>query len=255
MTHPILQNPPLVEIVAELRWGPGLVGAPPSIPGQSDDEYIKLGIEVGKSGYTQLERVIPSGFPAPGGMVVYRYRKSDEKQHTLFQLGHGIFTANALPPYNSWKDFRPVIAQGLNAAYLAKAIPEDEPAEVLLRYIDAFHGENLVGRDRYQFMIELLGLQFLPPPSVHKADDRGVPNAARFAVEYPTSGNGKFSLEVGIGEHDGKAALIMNTTAQSQKLERLDVNECLTRFDTLHDILHNAFVELIERVQATGGRA
>jgi hypothetical protein len=136
---------------------------------------------------------------------------------------------------------------------MAKAIAENEPAEILLRYIDSFHSENLLGRDRYQFMVELLGLQFLPPPSVMK--EKAVPNAARFAVEYPASGNVKFSLEVGLGEHEGRSALIMNTTAQSQKLDKLEVNDCLTKFDALHDILHNAFVEMIDRVQARGGRA
>jgi hypothetical protein len=78
------KNPPLVELVAELRWSKGgLMNSPEGagqtlfmLPaGQYEEFFMRFGSKIGSLGYDRLERIVPSGFPAPPIQVTYRFRK------------------------------------------------------------------------------------------------------------------------------------------------------------------------------------
>lgn len=248
MAHPLRANPPLVEIVAEVRWGAGIVGKPASfaLDSSADDaKFISFGIAVNKDGYNQLERVVPAGFPSIAGTVVYRYRKSDEDQHTLYQLGAGIFTANGLPPYDSWTKFRPAVANGIDAALSVGSIPREGPVQVTLRYIDAFAGDGLLGRSPHKLMQEMLGFSFQPPSNLKGQPE---PSTARLNVEYPClEGNGIFVIEAGQGKKLEQDALVMTTAVQSTS-DSSEAASIMARFDQLQHELHEAFEDLIDRI-------
>ena len=249
MAHPLLANPPLVEIVAEVRWGGGIGGNPTSFSLDSaadDAKFISFGIAVGKDGYNQLERVVPAGFPSIAGSVVYRYRKSDEDQHTLYQLGSGIFTANGLPPYDSWTKFRKTVADGIRAASSVGSIPSNGPLQLVLRYIDAFAGDGLLGRTPHALLKEMLGFSFSPPGNLKRQSE---PTSARVNAEYPClQDDGLFVIEAGQGKKLDEAALVMTTAVQISH-ETTDAESIMNRFDELQNELHQAFMDLISRVQ------
>lgn len=237
-------SPPLVEIIAEVRWGAGIVGSQPSFQEPNDATYVAFGIAVGKAGYSQLERIIPSGFPVPLGSVVYRYRKVEEDQHTLYQLGPGIFTANGLPPYDSWSKFRPHVMQGLSAAIEVENLRAQTEFQLILRYVDAFVGENLAGETPYGLMHRMVGFSFNPPKNVDASRD---PHSARFSVEYPCLGSGVFTVEAGRGMKEEHDALILNTTV-GIKFNSTDPSAIISKFDELQDVLHDAYLEFVSRI-------
>lgn len=121
---------PLVEIVAELRWQPsgqplqltqagGGAGISPAVfIGDTTLEEFFLGFasHVNQLGFPRAERLVPSGVPLMPFRPVWRFRRSDnESAGVLYHIGPGLFSANAIPPYRSWRDFSPVVKSGVEA--------------------------------------------------------------------------------------------------------------------------------------------
>src|SRR5437868_4412920 len=105
MAGTTFESPPLIEIVAELRWGLPEIGLPnePQVlqnlsfgvgPSTRLEElFMRFGAKAAAHGYTTFERIVPPGFPLLPFQPVYRYRKASEDQATtLYQLGAGVFT-------------------------------------------------------------------------------------------------------------------------------------------------------------------
>ena len=171
---------PLVELIAEVRWGPvgdRTLKSPQrtlriSLPHPADDDiFMHYGVVVAQKGYGRFERLIPPGVPLPFTSPACRFRPTDvNKQSPLFQIGKGIFTANALPPaYQSWQTFSPFVRTGLESlyeAYRRAGQPVPEISEVLIRYIDAFSHELTGGRDLADFLAEVMGIELSLPSSI-----------------------------------------------------------------------------------------
>ncbi len=114
------EKPPLIELIAELRWLPAGVPAgsenalQQQMPaalfaglGRSSEQlYMRFAGLMGARGFLHSERLIPVGFPTLPFQPVYRYSKAGTKPgEPVFQLGGGVFTAHVTPPYKSWMIF------------------------------------------------------------------------------------------------------------------------------------------------------
>src|ERR1700679_367307 len=109
---------PLVEIVVDLRWRPVVqpvptqpVGPQPTasafLPTPQIENLIhRFGGEVYKRGFQRAERLVPSGLFVLPGQPLSRFKKADV-DNVLYQIGVGMFSANAVPPYRSWEQFTP----------------------------------------------------------------------------------------------------------------------------------------------------
>lgn len=110
------RNAPLAEVVVELRWQPTQVGIIPfQTPGtpqpsvivgttELENFYADFANNIAKHGFVRSERLIPSGMPAIQGQAVLRFRSTlPDKTGVLYQVGPGMFSANAIPPYRSWR--------------------------------------------------------------------------------------------------------------------------------------------------------
>jgi uncharacterized protein (TIGR04255 family) len=243
-----MANSPLVEIIAEIRWGDGNPQAPALLASAIDDSiYVRLGIEVGKLGYHQLERTVPEGFPVPGGAVIYRYRKAEGEQNTLYQLGPGIFTANGLPPYNSWEEFLPVIESGLRALWRVAPISQELPIFLSLRYLDAFTGDHLDGMSVGEFFKEIVGLEYDKPESFAAFSEDGAVTAMRFMATQKSNDGRELWIDVAEGSKEGADAIVINTLARAAQFNAASVDDVLIRFEPLHKALHDVFFEMIGR--------
>ena len=242
-----MKNAPLVEIIAELRWEDGLTTKPPSIFfGMDESLYVRLGIALGKQGYDRLERTQPEGMPAQSGSVVYRYRRDDDQQNTLYQAGPGVFTANGLPPYNSWKEFEPVIEQGLTALLNIKAFDQSKPVELVLRYVDAFSADHLAGMNYSDFVEEVVGVRYNPTKAAIGFADRV--DSVRFNASHVSEAGDKLILEVGQGRNSSnESVMVMNTSAISREFIAADVETVISQLSRLQDVLHDTFFEMISR--------
>lgn len=164
-------NAPLVEVIVELHWKlkPVLGGR----MGESDpflELFMKDFAEWAKgNGFPHEDRVVPQSVPleflAHKGLVQYR---PERNKWPLYQVGPGVLTVNATPPYGGWTKFRPVVMRGVEALFAtypmaAKTLVFEK---LELHYIDAFRKEHGVKapaaflRDELKLVAALPGALF-----------------------------------------------------------------------------------------------
>jgi uncharacterized protein (TIGR04255 family) len=219
--------------------------------GKHEEFFMRFGGEVYQWGFQRAERIVPSGFPLLPHQPVYRYRKKQGSE--LFQIGPGVLTANAIPPYKSWTEFSPVVAQGIEA--LLKTRDESEKNQpfpsVSLRYIDAFTAKHTGSRDAGAFVREVLGITVGLPPAVSNQLAEG--RSARFAVQIGISVRGSLELILNVGEGvaNNQAALIMDTTVASTVPILPDKDALMAALNSARDIIHDLFIEMTRLVRDT----
>lgn len=245
-----MKNPPVVEVIAEVRWGEGNPRQPAQFAFGQDAGYVTFGMQVGQAGYQQVERTIPEGFPSPGGSVVYRYRKNRDVQNTLYQLGPGVFTTNGLPPYTSWSEFTPVLANGLDALWLSVFSNKgSEPVWLILRYVDLFTEQHLAGLGREQFFEQAVGLRYTPTA----AQTEFAPDAPHFQMRFFASRVDEEGRELsvdfgqGVEQRTGRPGIVMSTQVLSQKLNDPTKELIVSEFDRLQRSAHDVFFQMLER--------
>ncbi|WP_193041086.1 TIGR04255 family protein, partial [Pseudomonas sp. K2] len=214
-------NPPLVELVAELRWKnpASLMAMPPGFPAGfsfpgSNDSFEKqlptVNSAMSAIGYGASERLIPEGFPAPAEAPIVRYRYSARgavdsgREHlpsTLFQIGTGIFTVNAVKPYKSWDDFAPVVEQGVRIL-LESQQTKVEGYSLILRYIDAFKKDLTGDASHLQFLTDVFGFKIEVPEILREVSNTGSVALPVMQITVPLA-FGSLQLQMAEGEIEG----------------------------------------------------
>lgn len=162
-----LPNPPLVEVVFELRWGlhgdkdvPDLLKFDPGIlvcAEQFATEIKRYGFKVRKR-QNQLHEIAGQG-------VLYRYYKEEKEPFPLVQIGPGIFASNMAAEYE-WADFK---KQTLNCVKaLLRSYPKLKefpfrPSYLELRYTNAFDSGHLAKKSTQEFCSSLIDFGFSIP--------------------------------------------------------------------------------------------
>ncbi|WP_395642399.1 TIGR04255 family protein [Rudaea sp.] len=254
-----LQNAPLVEIVAEIRWpvsqSDGAVVLPAgqnfSLPlvdlNKIEPFFRQVSAAVAKLGFDKPERLGMTDFPIlPSNQVVYRYRRADGKP-VLMQVGPGIFTVNALPPYESWAQFQPWLDKGVDA--LLEALLENPGGLTIgLRYIDAFRQNLTDGRNANRFATEVLGFRFDLPKSLrsHAASDDVV--RAALQVGMPVDG-----MQMGVSLSDGKfsddKAVLMSTDIRADAELPAEKAAIVSALNKAHELAHETFMGMTESIR------
>src|SRR5215467_7083272 len=242
--------PPLVELIAELRWGSPLPAAQPRnvivlATGTHEEFFMRFGSRVGALGYQQIERLVPPGFPALPSQAIYRFRKTAPEQGTtLYQVGTGVFSANITPPYRSWQEFQPVVEGGVHILLETRNPAEKELSfsSASLRYIDAFGKQLTEGRSTAAFIRDVLGFELQPPAAVC---DEVAPSAEirpTIQVQVPLKSGQQMSLALGEGSVSGEDAVVMDITVSSEGSIPANTSEIMTLFQSAHDVCHRVFV-------------
>lgn len=253
-------KPPLIELIAELRWGVPAIALPSSVQitsvgggasSKHEEFFMRFGSKVAGDGFDRFERVSPPGFPLLPFQPVYRYRYSgSDKGTSLYQLGVGLFTANITPPYRSWEQFRPIVEKGVNL--LLEAQPESKALNAFgsasLRYIDAFRSELTGGVSAIDFLRDTLGFSVDVPKVVKSLAKTGaVPKPAlQFQVELENAL--VLQLQAGEGQVDGEAAVIMDTSVSTTTELGATVADAMAAFDSAHDVIRAAFIGMTEKI-------
>jgi uncharacterized protein (TIGR04255 family) len=250
------RNPPLVELIAELRWGSsgGLISSDQpqdvgamlmAFTGQHEEFFTRFSSKAGAAGYDLVERVLPQGFPAMPFQVVYRFRrKSQELGTTLYQVGPGVFSANSTPPYRFWDDFKPVLRQGMQLLLETRNPSEKETpfTGASLRYINAFTAKFTEGRSPGAFIRDVLGFVVEPPAAVQNempADKEPKPS---LQLLIPLKSGQEMALRLTDGLVSGEAAVIMDLTVSTATHTQPKESDLMAVFDTAHEVAHRVFV-------------
>ncbi|MFW7343544.1 TIGR04255 family protein [Pollutimonas sp. H1-120] len=248
-------NSPLVEIIAELRWGsptiqvPGLSAVPANAHGMAprplDEElYLQFGSLASGEGFSQFERVIPAGFPVAPHQVVYRYRNANPAKTMLYQLGNGVFSINATPPYRSWHEFGPCVRSGLDLFQQANINLGREVSEfslVSVRYINSFTSEMTRGASALDFINDVLGFQFGLPEILTRSCANTSEILPTLQLQLPVDA-GSLSMRVGQGQVNGERAVIMDTTVSAQGPMIADPESAMEALSKARLVIHNLFI-------------
>lgn len=254
-------TPPLVELVAELRWQETEMPAGfPQFPGvpfpfsESFDKRMSILLPALASlGYGASERLFPPGFPLPLGAPACRFKFSGPIQEgqeslasTLFQLGAGIFTANALQPYKSWDEFSPTVKGGVDA--FLKSHPSSVSGySLLLRYIDAFSKDLLDGRTNVEFLQQVLGIEVRVPEIISGYAAGGGINLPLMQIGVPLD-FGFLQIQFADGVVDNTPVFLMETTVTITGEVSPDVNEIMGSFERARNVIHNIFVGITKPI-------
>lgn len=261
-------NAPLVEIIAELRWlessATNPTGAPFSLamPGNVaiEDLFMRFGGLAFAHGYTRNERLMPLGMPVPVGQVCYRYRPDEANQDELFrssllQIGPGVFSANATPPYKSWKEFRTHVERGVQDLVHARGAAQNSFTHVSLRYIDCFTEKFLQGMSHERFLNEMLGFA-LAPPSYFKDKLQG--NAAietGVQFSFPLNNGALLHLIAHPGSGPAGEGILLTTSIGFAGETAPSADAVMAKLDEAQQIIHDAFLAMTEKLKPlmTGG--
>lgn len=253
-------NAPLVELMVEVRWEavspvidePVDVGEEFSFDPVSDELFQTFGRKLAAAGYARSERLSPAGFPAPAGMPVYRFSSSEENENSiLFQIGSGILSVNAVPPYQSWSVFRPKAALALETLLgsWGEDVRPDSFTKVTLRYINSFTDNFLAGRSRGSFLSDVLGFKLSIPPAyathLSEETDRNV------FLQFSSALNsgGRMAVRAGHATVGNADAIVTDTTVSFSDAVSLDANQVLLLLDSGHEVASDTFIELTMDVQ------
>ena len=249
---------PLIELIAESRWTPqGSSSLGPTVPSQGvlstiflggnkqEEFYTRVGSVLHKAGFNRSERLLPVGVPFMLHQPVYRFRsESEDKRSVIYQVGFGIFSVHAVPPYHSWSKFRPFVKNGMDS--LLQSRPEADAkqsfGQASLRYID-FFGEQLTqGRDVQSFISDVFGISTRLPEALTKSAASGGVKSLFTKVVLPTK-IGDLTVSVGDGQFNNRPGIIADWMASSYNVTAgLDV--IVDAFDSAHALIHDLFLEL-----------
>ena len=251
----IFRQPPLIEIIAELRWARQGADTAPLITlgaeSPAEGMFSRWTDRMGALGYEHVERLVPQGFPLPVGVPTLRVRqRTGAPQNTLFQIGPQIFTANATPPYLSWKDFAPTAQAGVLALLAAR--PESEivaPFQVSLRYIDAFREPLIRGLSPMAFLTDTLGVAVEVPPAIARHGVAGAETGALVQFNVPLA-DGKIRVQFGEGRVGEEPALIMDMTLSRSEPVPAQAEAIMHALSQSRDVTHAIFMELTAPIAA-----
>lgn len=259
-----LKSAPFVEIVAELRWSPEASTShqitTPSNAGLQqitfhdsnsfESFFMKFGGLAHNLGFSQTERLLPMGFPTVAYQPVFRFR-ADGNPSKIYQVGAGLFTANAVAPYKSWDDFAPDIEKGVAALLTAREGLEADAAfnSVSLRYLDAFTSELTGDRGAAQFIDEVFGLKVELPPAISNLIVDGGIVTPNLQFQLPLKEGLLMHIAVGDGMAHGKKAVVMETTVATTIPTAANVQALMEALSGAHEIIHTMFFELVAPIR------
>ncbi len=255
---------PLVETIAELRWAPqhttqignGQGAGMPMMALNSngfDEFFMRFGGEMYQHGFQRAERLVPAGFPMMLFQPVYRYQKANEATASaLYQLGAGLFSANAIPPYKSWDTFLPTIEAGIDALLKTRSDAEkDTPfSAISLRYIDAFGPHLTGGRDIGTFTREVFGVKLELPAAITKYGKTGSTPKSFLLISLPLENQLSMTINIGEGMINNESAIVMDTTISTTTDVIAEKQAILNALTSARNVMHEMFIELTKPIEA-----
>jgi len=254
----IFANPPLVELVAELRWVPGQASPSSSQSGPvtiqfpmafAEEAFENFRRSIAQKGFTSSERLVPIGFPALPFAVVQRFRKLSNQENYAYQVGLGVFSANALPPYRDWDSFRPIVREGVETLLAARHVSDRANVSVILRYLDVFTDEFTEGRKSVEFLNDILGINLTLPATLTEL----ALNLRELQAGLQLSFKIKEGLSMNIGIQEGgvgaKTGIVMSTEVFTVQPVTPQVDDIMRNFETAHSYIRGTFLVLTTKIR------
>jgi uncharacterized protein (TIGR04255 family) len=248
---------PLVELIAELRWGnfaQGPVGVGASFPnmGTADSEqfFMRLGAELFQYGFKRAERLVPPHFPILAMQPVYRFRRETPDTSMLFQAGAGVFSIHAIPPYRSWKAVKGVFEQGVDALLKARSEETKEPFKIAnLRYINGFGPELTENRNIGAFLRDILGFKISIPDTISDYINNVDAVKPSITLAFSLSKGKSMNIAVGDGIIDNAQKIVLDMSVFSTSPVEAEASVVMRYFTEARDVIHGSFIGLTKPIE------
>lgn len=245
---PVLDNPPLIEAIFELRWGEISLGQ----FHYNENESLFAGMisaAASSKGYSFAERIQHN--PTLPMFVSYRFRQK-ENNWPCYQIGLGIFTVNQIKDKYSWDSFKKSIKTGLdifNLADSSKINAVKDSLSLILRYQDAFFPEQTESIEQYldkHFNIKV----GLPESFTANVNLNSIRSSINFTVNIESKiPKGQVTITIANAIINDKPGLLMETVVHSKARDILvngiSINDILEWSEQAHDIQRHSFKTLI----------
>lgn len=258
------KKPPLIELIADFRWNP-IGGAAPFVavqqnigqltqqpladPARNETFFLSFADGISRRGYLKAERLVPLGWPFPGQFPVMRFRHPQNEGPdlpTLYQIGAGLFSAHALPPYDNWEQFKPVIHQGLEVLLSSRPTEEGTAkfSVITLRYIDRFSSTLTGNVTPRTFIEDVLGIHLeLPKVVQDETDDQSKINPT-IVLKLPLKSGLQMNLAVNNANDSPSAGIVMDTTVVTPGSTESSIESAMGVLETAHESIRRVFVGL-----------
>lgn len=256
------ENPPLIEILAELRWNlqgvqqqaGGALSIPARLTGDQEEFFMRFGGAIASDGCNRIERIVPPQFPSVPGQVVYRFRHQDPAIPTLYQIGAGVFSANSTPPYKTWEEFKPFALAGVSKLLSVRSQSDRDVnfSSVSLRYIDAFKGDLLDDFPTRSFLSEILGITIELPKALVPDETKPELVKPHLNLAIPI-GDFQLTFVIGEGVISNESAILMDTIVSTTNETNPSIDDVEKALSYAHDVIHNIFVGLTEKLHPKMG--
>jgi len=258
-----VENAPVIEVIAELRWrssvvpekllnapGPNMI--PPHLAGSTHEFFGRLTDRVRGLGYTSVTRLVPEPFPMLMHQPVLRFdAPEDRRARSLYQVGPGLFSANAVPPYDSWSSaFSQTVASGVEAL-LATRDPAERGAPfegVTLRYLDAFGPRLTEGRDSLAFTREVLGISVDLPLALTQHLQDGAAWKPFLQFQLPVGVGQVLSVAIGDGFANDHPAVLMDWSLTCSAPVKPELGEVMNVLNHAHDLIYKSWKEMMKPI-------
>jgi uncharacterized protein (TIGR04255 family) len=246
----IYPKPPLVEVIADLKWALAPSGL---MPGAGIDpqwqSFQKKFVDWGSGkGFTNFETLVPDAVPREllAYQPIQRARKTPGGW-PLFQLGPGILTVNQVPPYDGWASFTRIVDEACEFLSSRPLDPGLAPGLKLeLRYIDGFgahHGMQKEGefiRKHIKLCADVApGVLALAGGELERIVGTGT---VQVAVEELL---GRGVVEIATGSMNGQPAVIMNIFARTDDFAIDRGQPTKGWFDAAHRVVSTLFNSML----------
>lgn len=249
-------NSPLIELVAEVRWKTEHKIKQPVLPGEDLDLqeqfFTNLAGELASKGYVTSERLVPNGFPLVSGLPVVRFKKSpsdgtpEQKAKdlsTLYQVGVGLFTINAIQPYSCWEDFIQVIRTGLEALLSIHSNKVGPGFQICIRYIDGFGESFTDGLSLRMFLSQKLGLNIGLPTAFEDEYSNGDSDIPGLRIRSPLE-FGTHIVNFAEGNVKSQPVYIMENIVKFNKDIEGEADKLIAEMTLARDVIHKRFLSI-----------
>jgi uncharacterized protein (TIGR04255 family) len=182
---------------------------------------------------------------------VYRYRKANEMDASvLYQAGAGMFSANAIPPYQSWDSFSPMVEAGIEAMLKTRSDAERNMpfSFISLRYLDAFGPTFTEERDIGRFIRDVLGIKLDLPTGISKHIAQGQSVKPFIQLSIPLSNSMIMNLSIGEGMVNNELTIIMDTTVTTTVETPADKMLLMSVLNNAREIIHEMFFDMTKPI-------
>lgn len=251
------EDPPLVEVVAELQWkATGQLqggSAPIYLPnnGTAEEFYVRFGAAAFESGLAQSERLIPREFASGVGQPVYRYTRSPHSsasagENVMWQVGPGLFSANTFPPYQSWEKFSQHLKKGVCSVIAARDPSESALpfSRLNLRYINSFPQRYWEGMSPEEFIMKKLKFNFVWPNEFQELIAAGTTPKMQAAFMLVLADGLRMNLTIAEGQVAGVAGVILDIQVYYEGDLLPTETSVMGVFGKAREVIHKAFFSI-----------